>query len=316
MSKLLEARQALLIQTYKNPLIDPVWTEFFKSLPQKPGVYWMLGRREEILYIGKAKNLRNRLRSYRQVTPENASRKVVHMVKLIMQIRWKECEDEEKALLHENELLRKYQPPFNVVNTHPEGYYFIGYKSTLHHMDLSLTTVSELPGYKLFGVYKGRGLTRKGYAALLRLLWVSLSPSTGPEVSGYAGRFKFPGALVRRRVAASYGFRVDSTLGSLIRGEWEQAIAQFLDGASENLLVKVTEALLEHSEIHPFYYHFIQENLEILREFYQYGPLRNATLRQFHGLTTEIVPQDQIDDLLVIYKMRSLSKVKNPISGQ
>jgi excinuclease ABC subunit C len=66
-----------------------------------------------LLYVGKAKSLRQRLSSYRY--PVRASRKTVRLMHAVRRIDWEVCPSEQAACLRENELLRVHRPPFNRV---------------------------------------------------------------------------------------------------------------------------------------------------------------------------------------------------------
>src|SRR4051812_14069787 len=68
---------------YENPLNRRLGKEFFSAIPRTPGVYTMLGPEASILYIGKAKDLRARLMSYRRAHPDVVSRKVIRLVHLL-----------------------------------------------------------------------------------------------------------------------------------------------------------------------------------------------------------------------------------------
>ncbi|MBI2711750.1 MAG: nucleotide excision repair endonuclease [Bdellovibrio sp.] len=315
----LDPKQVWLLN-YQNPLTQKFGKEFFKSVPVLPGVYWMLGRQGEVLYIGKAKNLRNRLRSYQRAKPEQVSRKVLRLVYLVNEIRWEVVATEKDALLRENALLREHQPPFNVMNTHPETYLFIGFGVAKEEIQLCLSNPSWKPEAlfeadlcllgrqlkttqvqaekELFGAFKGRGLIRGGYAALLRLIWLALADR-------HQERFEIPSVLVRRRVPDFYSISFRPNLASNQRLLWERAIRRFLKGTSVKLLELLSVALLELTDIPPFYYGYIQDDLELLKEFYAYGPQRNRTLRRFHGRGGEahLIAQDEIDDLLVTFRI-------------
>src|SRR3954469_7519360 len=119
-----ERQQWLL--PYVNPLKEKLGGEFFRALPKRPGVYVMLGEAGQVLYVGKAKSLRDRLSSYRNAKPGNVARKVIRLINSVRTIRIEECENETIALLRENELLRKIRPPFNVQNTRPDLYFMVG----------------------------------------------------------------------------------------------------------------------------------------------------------------------------------------------
>ncbi|UCE93852.1 MAG: excinuclease ABC subunit UvrC [Flavobacteriaceae bacterium] len=84
-----------------------------KSLPQSPGVYQYFDRDENLLYVGKAKNLKKRVSSYFTKHHENGKTRV--LVKKIFLIRHIVVETETDALLLENNLIKKYQPRYNVL---------------------------------------------------------------------------------------------------------------------------------------------------------------------------------------------------------
>jgi len=83
------------------------------SLPQKPGVYQYFDKDNGILYIGKAKNLKKRVSSY--FTESKQSGKITVMVNKIHRIEYIVVETEFDALLLENNLIKKYQPRYNVM---------------------------------------------------------------------------------------------------------------------------------------------------------------------------------------------------------
>ncbi len=84
-----------------------------KSLPNTPGVYQYYDRADKILYIGKAKNLKRRVSSYFNKNHENGKTRV--LVEKIASIKHIVVETETDALLLENNLIKKYQPKYNVL---------------------------------------------------------------------------------------------------------------------------------------------------------------------------------------------------------
>lgn len=87
-------------------------TNILRSLPNKPGVYQHLDKNGKILYIGKAKDLRKRVSSYFTKTHDNARTHL--LVKKIEDIKTIITETEFDALLLENNLIKEYQPKYNV----------------------------------------------------------------------------------------------------------------------------------------------------------------------------------------------------------
>lgn len=84
-----------------------------KTLPNQPGVYQYFDKNNKILYVGKAKNLKKRVASYFNKTQENGKTKV--LVKKIATIKHIVVDTETDALLLENNLIKKYQPRYNVL---------------------------------------------------------------------------------------------------------------------------------------------------------------------------------------------------------
>lgn len=84
-----------------------------KTLPNQPGVYQYYDKNDKILYVGKAKNLKKRVASYFNKTQENGKTRV--LVKKIVTIKHIVVDTETDALLLENNLIKKYQPRYNVM---------------------------------------------------------------------------------------------------------------------------------------------------------------------------------------------------------
>lgn len=279
---------------YRNPLADRLGRSFFKNVPVLPGVYFMKNLSGYILYIGKAKNLRARLNSYKNAKPSAVSRKVLRLLRLTQNIEWQLCESEQHALLTENNLLRELRPPFNVVNTQPETYYFITLKavamaadSTNIMMHFELTTNPGGPNRDeadaRYGVFKGRGLTRRAFGALLRLLSALSANDEG---------FYFPTALTRYRMPYRY------SIG--LKQELLEPLRRFLAGSSRAFLEQMIERLLSNELIPRFIHHVINEDLKVLADFFEYGPKRVYQLKRNHGIKRRVIAQDEIDDLLVL----------------
>ncbi|MBI1837607.1 MAG: excinuclease ABC subunit UvrC [Flavobacteriia bacterium] len=81
-------------------------------LPQKPGIYQYFGAEGIIIYVGKAKNLKNRVTSYFNKNLENGKTRI--LVKRICDIQYIVVDTEYDALLLENSLIKKYQPKYNI----------------------------------------------------------------------------------------------------------------------------------------------------------------------------------------------------------
>ena len=89
-------------------------SEELKKLPAKPGVYLMHGEKDEIIYVGKAISLKNRVRQYFQ-SSRNKSAKIEQMVSQIKRFEYIITDSELEALVLECNLIKEYQPRYNTM---------------------------------------------------------------------------------------------------------------------------------------------------------------------------------------------------------
>ena len=89
--------------------------EKLKTLPTAPGVYIHKNEDGKIIYVGKAKNLKNRVRSYFQSNSRNHDRKTRELVRRIADFEFIVVDNEVEALVLESNLIKKHKPRFNVL---------------------------------------------------------------------------------------------------------------------------------------------------------------------------------------------------------
>lgn len=124
-------------------------TKRLAQLPAKPGVYKMLSESGVILYVGKAKNLKNRVRSYFQKGQKHGV-KTQKLVEKIADIEWIETASEVEALVLENNLIKEFQPRYNVLLRDDKNFLYI--KITNDDFPIVTTTRKiEKDGAKYFG---------------------------------------------------------------------------------------------------------------------------------------------------------------------
>lgn len=97
---------------FKNKYYDQI-SPTLQNLPTKPGIYQYFDEKNTIIYIGKAKNLKKRVLSYFQKEPIGTKLKM--LVRKIAEIRYIVVDTEIDALLLENNLIKKYQPKYNIL---------------------------------------------------------------------------------------------------------------------------------------------------------------------------------------------------------
>ena len=160
-----------------RPLAERFGMDFFRSVPECPGVYLLCGEDAGVLYVGKARNLRRRLGSYRSAKPERLPRKLRRLLASVRRIHWDECRDENAALERERELLLTLKPRFNTIGTYPSPKVYAGWRRTDRGLALGCGD-STADWTQWFGPLSGG---RFPQAAILRLLWWTLHPTLGWE---------------------------------------------------------------------------------------------------------------------------------------
>lgn len=128
--------------------------EQLKNLPQKPGVYIMKDASGEIIYVGKAVNLKNRVRQYFQ-SLKNQSPKVRAMVSRIENFEYIITDSELEALILECNLIKKYRPKYNILLKDDKHYPYIKVTMNEDYPRIIVTRRIEKDGAKYFGPYSG-----------------------------------------------------------------------------------------------------------------------------------------------------------------
>lgn len=96
----------------------------YKNIPENPGVYLMKNEKRKIIYVGKAKNLKNRVSSYfKNINSHNS--KTLELVKNIEDIEFFICKTEVEALILENNLIKKNKPKYNILLKDEKTYPYI-----------------------------------------------------------------------------------------------------------------------------------------------------------------------------------------------
>jgi predicted GIY-YIG superfamily endonuclease len=164
----------LLLIPDPRPLDQRLGRNFFRQAPRRPGVYLMKDARNNVLYVGKAKNLKQRLSSYRVANPDRMPRRHLRMVTEVKRIELQFCVSESAALERETELLRSLKPKFNRAGVWPSKARFIAWRVREDYLDL---TVVETPGadWHRFGPMGSNAFHLQ--RAISRLLWLALNPT-------------------------------------------------------------------------------------------------------------------------------------------
>lgn len=271
-----------------NPLTERLGSEFFDGLPKIPGVYKMYSSSGQLLYVGKAKNLRSRLLTYRRARPGRESRKTIRLVRMIHAIELEELPTEEEALLRENELIREHKPEFNHAKSQHEAYYYLVFKIMQKEIITDLRMhVREEEKEQTYGAFKGHVTVRRGLGALLRQLYIIEYSIIQP--------FDLPSQLLRKLTPMHYKMPVSRLTDNILF----DTVPSFLEGSSIELLFVIMEQVRELQLLETFIGKVIMKDMEALKFFYDRCSRRNFEIVKALDLRSPLIPQEKLDDYLV-----------------
>ena len=133
--------------------------EELKKLPEKPGVYIMRDKEDNILYVGKAVILKNRVKQYFQ--KNNKTARIEKMVKLIDHFEYIVTDNEAEALILECNLIKKNLPKFNVLLKDDKTYPYIKIDIKSDYPNVYITRKYKNDGAKYFGPYANSGSAKE-----------------------------------------------------------------------------------------------------------------------------------------------------------
>ena len=133
--------------------------EQLKMLPDKPGVYIMHDVDDKIIYVGKAVNLKNRVRSYFRKTDK--TERIKRMVSLIDHFEYIGVDNEAEALILECNLIKKNRPKFNVLLKDDKTYPYIKVDVKSDYPNVVITRKIINDGSKYFGPYANPGAAKE-----------------------------------------------------------------------------------------------------------------------------------------------------------
>jgi DNA polymerase III epsilon subunit family exonuclease len=130
------------------------------DIPKRPGCYIMRDQHERVIYIGKAKNLRDRVASYFS-QPLGYTRKMDGLLESVVRIEVEVVGSEIEALLLESQLIRRYQPRYNTALRSSEHYPYIRIDLTNPWPQVTLAKARKRDGAYYFGPYRSASSARR-----------------------------------------------------------------------------------------------------------------------------------------------------------
>lgn len=214
--------------------------EELKKLPGRPGVYIMHDERDEIIYVGKAISLKNRVRQYFQ-SSRNKSVKIVQMVERIRRFEYIVTDSELEALVLECNLIKEHRPKYNTMLKDDKSYPFIKVTVSEEYPRVLFARTMKKDKSKYFGPYTSAGAVKDTIELInkiykLRNCNKSLPRDIGKErpcLYYHIGQCKAP------------------CQGRISREEYRQAVneaVEFLNGNHAPVLKMLEERMQEASE--------------------------------------------------------------------
>ena len=133
--------------------------EELKKLPGKPGVYIMKDKNDNVIYVGKAVSLKNRVRQY--FRKNNKTKRIENMVSLIDHFEYIVVDNEAEALILECNLIKKYRPKFNVLLKDDKTYPYIKIDIKSDYPTVIYTRKILNDGAKYYGPYASPGAAKE-----------------------------------------------------------------------------------------------------------------------------------------------------------
>jgi excinuclease ABC subunit C len=222
-----------------SPTLPDALQRKLDTLPEGPGVYLWKDAGGEVLYVGKAKRLRSRVRSY-FATDFAVSPKNLLLQRLVADVETIVVPSEAQSLILENNLIKEYRPRFNVRLKDDKSYPSIAVTLGEPFPRVLVTRNRSIPGARYFGPYTDVGQLRRTLALIRRIYTMRSCHDDLPR---------------ERRERPCLDYHIGKCLAPCVGWQDEQAyrrmvndVVHFLEGTTQDLRQKVRESMLEASD--------------------------------------------------------------------
>lgn len=208
------------------------------NLPLLPGVYIMMDAAGEVIYVGKAKKLKNRVSSY--FHGEHLP-KVAAMVEKVADFSVIVANSEFEALVLENSLIKRHQPHYNILLKDDKGYPFIRLGVKDEYPAFSMVNYAKKDGARYFGPYGSRGATKEIIDTVSKTL---LLPTCSRRFPRDAGKER---PCLNFHMGACAGWCLPDAAAE----DYREAVRQaelILDGKTDELVESLTARMEEAAE--------------------------------------------------------------------
>jgi len=219
-------------------VVQPLLQDQLKNLPTRPGVYLFSAAKGEVVYIGKAASLRPRVRSYFSASSQTL--KTRKMMRHVVSLETIVVGSEAEALILEANLIKEYQPRFNIQLRDDKRYPHIKVTTKEPFPRVFVTRKLHDDGSRYFGPYTSVGVMREALEVIKRLYTVR---SCSYDLPGEAPERACLDYHIGRCLAPCVGLQDQTSYGEMI-GE----ILKILDGDTEGVRNRVADLMQEASD--------------------------------------------------------------------
>ncbi len=209
--------------------------ELAASAPQKPGVYFWIGKNEEILYVGRATNLRNRLNQYFQ---KNISSRIAEMVSLAKNLTYEETDNVLESIILEAAKIKKFWPKYNIVDRDDRSFLYLVIPKTNYPKPL-IVRARELHKFpknqaKIFGPYQSFYLLQNALRIIRRIFpYGNCQPHSGKACFDYQIGL-CPGACIDEISVKDYQKNIDNII-LLLSGNKKRLLKKLIKDNPEKI---------------------------------------------------------------------------------
>lgn len=214
--------------------------EEINRLPLKPGVYLMRNKENDVIYVGKAKILKNRVTQYFRKN-SNHTPKVLVMVSQVASFEYIITDSEREALALECNLIKKYKPKYNILLKDDKQYPYIKVSINEPYPRVMMTRKPADDGAKYFGPYMGKGTIKN----TLDIIQTLFKPPTCKR--------RFPQDIKKGRPCLNYHINncIAPCTGNISKEEYRKVffeICRFLEGKYSDLVCDLTDEMMTASK--------------------------------------------------------------------
>jgi excinuclease ABC subunit C len=213
------------------------------TLPDGPGVYLWKDRQGKVLYVGKARNLRSRVRSYLTMDPASTPKNLL-LARFLADVDTIVVSNEAQSLLLENNLIKEHQPRFNVRLKDDKSYPSIAVTLNEPFPRVLVTRRRDLPGARYFGPYTDVAAMRRMLALVRRIFTVRSCSDDLPRERRERPCLDFH---IGRCRAPCVGWQDQATYRTMI-----DEVIRFLEGQTVDVRGQLRALMLSAAEAEDF----------------------------------------------------------------